>query len=154
MNGEELIKNFGLKFGIDLELDETRSCNFSADDIEVTFSLLDELNTVVLTGDLGTPPEFDHERLYKLMLEGNYLFSATQGASLALNEANGHVCLGRYFPVQMLDDDVFYAQVEQFINVGQFWMQVMKDLALAPESEPENGSGTGSSEIVSGFMSV
>lgn len=152
MNGEELIKNFGQKFGIDLELDETKSCNFSADDIEVTISLLDELNILVLTGDLGASPEFGHERLHKLMLESNYLFNATQGASLALNEANGHVCLGRYFPVQLLDDDIFYAHVEQFINVGQFWMQVIKDLALAPESESETGAA--SSEIMSGFMSV
>lgn len=154
MNGEELIKNFGLKFGIDLELDETRACNFTVDDIEVTISLLDELNIIVLTGDLGMPPEFDLERLYKLMLESNYLFNATQGASLALNEVNGHVCLGRYFPVLLLDDDVFYSHVEQFVNVGQFWMQVMKDLSLASDVDHEIDAGTVNSEIMSGFMSV
>ncbi|WP_019002218.1 type III secretion system chaperone [Succinimonas amylolytica] len=154
MNGEELIKNLGQKLGLDLEPDETRSCNFSADDMTITVTFMEEMDILVLVGDLGTPPDFDRERLYKLMLEANYLYSATQGASLALNEADGHVCLNRFFPVQLLDDNSFYSHVERFINIGTFWMQVIRDLALAPEPEAKNETGSGDMEIFSEFMTV
>ncbi len=131
MEIEEIIENFGEKFGLNLELDETRSCNFSVDDIAVTITILDEVDTVALIGDIGSPPEFDREKLYRLLLEANYLYNATHGATLSLNEDNGHVCLSRYLPAALLDPEKLYLEVETFINVADTWVTVMRDLGLA-----------------------
>ena len=52
------------------------------------------------------------------------------------------------------DDNSFYSHVERFINIGTFWMQVIRDLALAPEPEAKNETGSGDMEIFSEFMTV
>ena len=85
MEGVEIIKAFGEKLGIELELDYSYSCSFQADECVVTITALSEINQIAISGDLGTPPAEQLEHLYKLMLEANHNYSSTFGATLSLD---------------------------------------------------------------------
>ena len=90
MEGVEIIRAFGEKLGIELELDNANSCSFQADDVVVTITALSEIDQIVISGDLGTPPAEQLEHLYKMMLEANHLYTSTFGATLSLNSENDH----------------------------------------------------------------
>ncbi|MBQ8707239.1 MAG: type III secretion system chaperone [Succinivibrionaceae bacterium] len=152
-SSEEIIRAFGSRFGLDLELDENSACNFEVDDVFVTIVAMDEIEQIVLMGDIGAPPEFEHEKLFRLMLEANYLYGSTRGSTIALNESNDHVVLTKYLPLKLQSEDSLYSEVETLISVCEIWRQIMKDVSLSPA--PADGEEkTRASEVLGNFMSV
>ncbi len=123
----EIIKAFGEKLGMDLELDNAYSCSFQADDVIVTITALSEINQIVISGDLGTPPAEQLEHLYRMMLEANHLYSSTFGATLSLNGDNEHFALCKVLPCKALDDETFYNEMESFISTCDTWEKVIRN---------------------------
>ena len=125
MYPEEIIKAFGAGLGLDLETDASGSCTFSADSFTVTLTALQGPENIALTADLGDPPPEKLENLYRLMLESNYLFNATGGATLSINGENGHIVLCCIFPCRGADADAFPSAVERFVNVCESWSKIV-----------------------------
>ena len=126
MEGVEIIKAFGEKLGIELELDYSYSCSFQADECVVTITALSEINQIAISGDLGTPPAEQLEHLYKLMLEANHNYSSTFGATLSLDSNNGHFALFKVLPCKALDAEIFYKEMESFISICDTWYKVIR----------------------------
>ena len=127
MEGVEIIRAFGEKLGIELELDNANSCSFQADDFIVTITSLSEIDQIVIYGDLGTPPAEQLEHLYKMMLEANHLYSSTFGATLSLNSDDEHFSLCKVLPCRALDNDLFYKEMETFTSICDTWVKVIRN---------------------------
>jgi hypothetical protein len=147
MESFELIKKFGEKIGVNLTPDEDNVYTFEVDEMIVTFHVLPELEEIVLSGDIGEPPPEHLENLYKTMLESQYLFNGTAGATISLNSENNRFSLCKALPCRILDVDLFYAETENFINTLEVWIKLVKDYRdVAPKAEdvktvmPEIGS--------------
>ena len=151
MEGIELIKFFGKSIGLDLELDESMSCSFEADEFTVTLTDLPEFHAVALICDLGEPRVDNNEKLYKAMLEANYVFNSTYGATLCLNGETGHCAINKVLPCDILNNDKFMAEVEQFVNIGEFWNNVVRGYVEAADHEPPREDA---SFNAANFMSV
>ncbi|MBQ3682138.1 MAG: type III secretion system chaperone [Succinimonas sp.] len=156
MEGIELIKFFGQSIGLELELDESNSCSFAADEFTVTFTDLPEFRAVALICDLGEPRVDNNEKLYKAMLEANYVFNSTYGATLCLNGESGHCAINKVLPCDILDNDKFMAEVEQFVNIGEFWNNVVRGYAEAADQESpgEDAAADAGSFDAANFMPV
>jgi hypothetical protein len=127
MDGVEIIKAFGEKLGIELELDNANSCSFQADEVIVTITALSEIDQIVISGDLGTPPAEQLEHLYKMMLEANHMYRSTFGATLSLNNENDHFALCKVIPCRALDNEIFYKEMESFISICDIWFKVIRN---------------------------
>ena len=149
MEGAELIRAFGERIGLGLELDDSGSCAFSSDGITITMTALEELESIALTADLGNPPPEKPDILYRQMLEANYLFNATAGATLSLNGENGHACLCSLFPCRAAVAEEFFAAAERFASVCEAWFKIVANYrwrvendSSGPEADPFTGLGT------------
>ena len=147
MESFELIKKFGEKIGVNLTPDEDNVYTFEVDEMIVTFNVLPELDEIVLSGDIGEPPPEHLENLYKTMLESQYLFNGTAGATISLNSETNRFSLCKALPCKILEGDLLYAETENFINTLEVWIKLVKDYRdVAPKTEdvkaamPEIGS--------------
>ena len=122
-----LIKKFGEKIGVNLTPDEDNVYTFEVDEMIVTFHVLPELDEIVLSGDIGEPPPEHLENLYKTMLESQYLFNGTAGATISLNSENNRFSLCKALPCKLLDGDSFFSEAEQFVNTLEVWVKLVKN---------------------------
>lgn len=125
MYPDEILKTFGADLGLELEMDDSGSCTFSVDRFTITLTVLQELESIALTADLGDPPPEKLENLYRLMLESNYLFNATSGATLSVNGENGHIALCGLFQCREADAAAFSSTVERFANTCETWSKIV-----------------------------
>ena len=93
----------------------------------VTFHVLPELDEIVLSGDIGEPPPEHLENLYKTMLESQYLFNGTAGATISLNSETNRFSLCKALPCKLLDGDSFFSEAEQFVNTLEVWVKLVKN---------------------------
>ncbi|MBR5733996.1 MAG: type III secretion system chaperone [Desulfovibrionaceae bacterium] len=141
MDASEIIKAFGAKLGIGLEFDADNVCSFEADGLSVTIHNLREIDTIAITGDLGDPPPWSLEDLYRTMLEANYLFRDTSGASLSFNPESGRFALCRAMPCKALDGESFFSEAERFVSTLEMWARIVRDYrAASPKGEDKNNT--------------
>ena len=134
MYPDEILKAFGADLGLELEMDDSGSCTFSADRFTITLTVLQEFESIALTADLGDPPAEKLENLYRLMLESNYLFNATSGATLSVNGENGHIVLCGLFRCVGADADAFSRTLERFVNTCETWTKIVAEYRYSVEN--------------------
>ena len=140
MESLEIIKKFGKKIGIDIEPSDEGVYMFEVDQMLVTFHVMPELDTIVLTGDIGEPPPEKLENLYKTMLQAQYLFQNTYGATISLNPETNRFVLCKALSCKILDDDSFFGETEQFINTLDVWVKLVKNFRDAASLSEETGT--------------
>ncbi len=147
MEINDILKSFSEKIGMEIVPSDDGVYMFDVDGIIVTFHVLQEIDTIILTGDIGEPPPERLENLYKTMLEAQYLFKSTFGATISLNSENNHFYLCKALPQKILDGDSLYAETEQFVNTLELWVKlvanyrdVVPKTEVTDEATPELGS--------------
>ena len=125
MEINDIIKSFSEKIGMEIVPSDDGVYMFDVDGIIVTFHVLQEIDAIILTGDIGEPPPERLENLYKAMLEAQYLFKSTFGATISLNSEDNHFYLCKALPQKILDGDVLYAEAEQFVNTLEVWAKLV-----------------------------
>ena len=141
MESFEIIKQFSEKIGLAIEPSEDGVYMFEVDETIVKFHVIPEMDMIVLIGDIGEPPPEKLENLYKAMLEAQYLFKATFGATISLNAENNRFTLCKALPCKILDGDSFYSEAEQFVNTLDVWVKLVKNYRDTA-SEAEEKSAT------------
>ncbi len=158
MESTELITALGEKLGIELLPDEDGACGFEADGLAVSVNALPELDAIALSGDLGEPPPVGLETLSKAMLEAQYLFRGTHGATISLDAGTGRFALCRSIPCKALDAESFFVETEQFVNTLEFWFKVINDYRGTVDAIPgvpaRDGGPADKAFVNAGFMSV
>lgn len=105
--------------------------------VKVLVQNADERKLVLISADLGELPPGGGEKLLRVMLEANNLFSGTAGATLALDAASGRVRLQKY----VSHDDVAVdaeASIVSFIETALFWSRTIAD--FRPEADEGQAS--------------
>ncbi len=141
MDPTELITSLGERLGIELALDENDACAFTADDLTIAINHIPELESFVITCQLGEPPPQNLEALYKMALEANHLFAATAGATISLNHDTGAFVLCRALPLASLNPESLYSAIERFVNTGDSWHKLIANFRdnVAP-ANPESST--------------
>lgn len=115
-----IIEEFGKGFGIpDARLGDYGSWSFLAGDILVTLQA-DGDGTVECFSFLG---EIEHptEDLYETLLEADFFFRETHGATIGVSKATRVATLAYRMPVEGLDGGKFRQVMENFINLAAHW---------------------------------
>ena len=89
-----LLGDFGASIGIpELELDEENRCTLGFDEVVVSFELGADAESIHLYAYLGDVVQANADALFSALLDANYCFKGTQGATLGRDEATGKVAL-------------------------------------------------------------
>lgn len=99
-----------------------------------------ERNLVLLSADLGEPPQGGSGALFRTMLEANNLFSGTTGATLALDPASGLCRLQKYEQSNEFANEAG-SRLEVFIDTALTWSRMIADYRpqVAEEQVAEEG---------------
>jgi len=158
MEFEELIQQLGGRLGVELTVDAEHACRIGVDDMFVTIQSVEEAGVVSLYADVGEAPPQGLEELLSAMMNANYLFQGTSGATLSRNPEDGHFVICRYDSLAYLDIDGFTTRLEQFVNVLETWRKLLADYRPAEKpaaaaSVPEEDA-PGAPGFSSPFMQV
>jgi hypothetical protein len=109
-------------------------CDF--DEFPVLIEFLESAEQILLAVSLGTPPERNREEFYRKLLQGQYLFHQTGGATLALDVEGRFVTLQAVKDIRVLTAQNFPVFMENFLRVAEYWHGQC-------QGEPQAVSGAG-----------
>lgn len=137
MNFSELIGQFAAKIGIgaEIEIDSEERCFLEFDGMGVVIQGMAATETVAVLSPVGMPPPEDPCALYKALLEANYLFRGTSGATLSVNPEDGGVMLCRSLDGKALDADGLFVALDAFLNTLVAWRTFVSEYRAKP-AEP------------------
>lgn len=139
---EKLLHSFGKSVGIpDLCPDANGYCCLSFDEEFIHMEYNDVTHQLFLSSNVGSLPAGDRTRLYESLLEANYFFRNTKGATLSIDIPSEHVVLVYQTPIESLDDHRFECLIENFLTVTEEWRSKIAD-EITPKSvfSTENSS--------------
>ena len=133
---QDLFKEFGNEIGIpDLQPDEENRCNLMFDDVAVSFELSHNEDSIYIYSYLGDAPYENREEFYAKLLDANYTFKYTKGATLGMEYSSKRVLLIREYGLEAMRLANFESVVEGFVNLAEYWKQKMPTLTLAGEQD-------------------
>ena len=136
METKELIKSLGETLGVELTLDDGGTCAFEADELFVKITDLPENGVIIIEGDIGAPPPENLEALYKTMLEAQYCFRNTSGATISRNPDTGNFVLCRAIAAEIQDPASFLDAVERFVSTLHVWADIVRNYRGAASDKP------------------
>lgn len=128
---EDIVAFLKRSFGVELKVVEgTTVFEVVSEDggtkVKVLMQNVGEYNKVLLSADLGEPPQGGSEALFRTMLEANNLFCGTAGASLALDSASGSCRLQKHEPSDEFANDPVN-RLQTFIETALNWSRLIAD---------------------------
>lgn len=128
-HGCRLLRLFGEAIGIpSLSFDEAGSCCLVFDaDILVNIALEERLGRLVLFSYLGNAPDHRQGQALSMLLQGNFFWQGTDGATLAIEGGSRSSVLMRELPLDRLDAALFQEAVERFVNTAEHWIARLRD---------------------------
>ncbi len=147
MEYNELIAGFAAKFGVEgiVTKDGITALKIDGMRVEIVHNEVDD--SVLFYGVVGQGPTDDIPKYNAFLLQANFLFQGTRGATLSQNPKTKEYVLVRAYPLEHLDTDAFIAALEAFVNGVERWRKVLaefnpvKDEADAMQQEPSPFSG-------------
>lgn len=131
---EAMVEQLGRELEISgLALDEHGYACLFFDETAVNLEV-DENGLLFLYTNIGTIPKQDREGFYRILLEANYFFQSTGGATIGIDEAEGIVLLIMQTRSQALEYEDFRQMLENFINITDTWTRRLSE--FMPETSP------------------
>ena len=121
MKIEELIQEFNRAAGIEEVPAAEGVWKFSADGAVFGVSADEAGEKVYLFGEIPEPLPEKAETFRKTVLEANYFFNGTGGATFSINPETGAYTLIATERLDRLDPESFFAFVEKFVNSLSVW---------------------------------
>ena len=134
-----LLGEFGTAIGMpELELDEENRCNLMFDEVAVSFELSPDEASVFLYSYLGDVVSNNSRAVFAALLDANYLFRGTMGATMGVDGASGRVVMIRSEDLSTLRLSRFQSLVEEFVNLAELWQNRLADFPAdtAQQSPP------------------
>lgn len=117
-----LLSQFGQRIGLpDLALDDSGYCCIGFDDVFVNVETSGD--RLCLYAWIGTLDEAARTRHASDLLDANFLFKGTQGATLGVDQESGDALLALQLPASTLTVDTLEASVENFVNTVERWQK-------------------------------
>ena len=158
MTFDDLMNEAGRKLGVELVTHDGMT-RLTIDDMEVSVLEIVALDAVALSGVIGEPPPQGLAPqglapLYRAMLEANFNFAGTAGATLSVSPEDGALTLARLVPLACLDADAFLSILEGFVNVLEAWRKIVADYRPDATGEAPPAPSAGAPQISDGFLPV
>ncbi|VBB42977.1 conserved hypothetical protein [uncultured Desulfatiglans sp.] len=137
-----LIKRFGETIGIpDLDLDEDGYCCLEFDGHIVNIEFAPRSEEFFFYACIADLPETDRQALCEMLLEANFFFRGTHGATFGIDKPSKQIILAAKKPIAAVDGRLFESMMEDFVNATIGWKQRLAAFQERNESEvaPENG---------------
>ncbi len=134
---KELIEGLGEKMGVmgEIEIDDEGRSLLEFDGMGVVLQGVDEVNKLTLLSPVGLPPPEDPARLYKTLLEANYLFEGTGGATLSINPDGGGVMLVKCLDTRALTVEDLMDALDKFLDSLIAWRDFVSEYRELPPEE-------------------
>ncbi len=131
MTFDDIVALLKQSFGLELKVVEgTTVFEVVSEDggtkVKVLMQNVGEYNKVLLSADLGEPPQGGSEALFRTMLEANNLYGGTTGGTLALDSASGHCRLQKYESSDEFANDPVN-RLQTFIETALNWSRLIAD---------------------------
>lgn len=122
MSFTELMAEFGETYKVDgLVPDSDGGVSVGIDDFVVSFFCEPSGERLLVFSELAMECRAQDDFILKRLLEANYLFLQTSGATLSANPDNGHVALCRTEPLEWMTVDRLSKLVDGFVNDLSVW---------------------------------
>ena len=140
-----ILKEFGEAIGLEgLALDETGYCCLTFDDnIFVSIESDEKENRLLMYSFLGAPKGENVAKVYGEILDGNFFWRHTQGATLSRDPNSEGIVLMDRIELRDMNYARFEKALENFVNTTESWMRKLE--SAQEEEEPEK-DGTVQSE--------
>ena len=131
MEFNELMEQFAVRFGIaDLSI-EDNAVALEIDGMAFGFLVNSAADTLTVVADLGQQPVDADGPFGAMMLQANFLFEATKGATLFQNPDSKSFGLQQQYRLVYLDVDTLAAEVEKLANVAEDWKDIISGCKAA-----------------------
>jgi len=120
-NFKTLIDALSRKLGVTLEAAADDRVLVDFDDLALLIEYLEAGEQILLAVPVGSPPKNNREAFYRKLLQGQYLFHKSGGATLALDTLAQFVSLQIVRDLRTLDEPGFLTLVEGFLDVANYW---------------------------------
>lgn len=119
---KNLLTTFANEVGLDPE-GFLRTEELVIDDITVSlyFEGDEEIGEVVAFSLLGTPADDRLREVTGVLLEANYMWAGTGGATLGMNPENNKVMIGVRLPLDGLTGESLATVLDAFVDTASFW---------------------------------
>lgn len=127
-----LLNDFGNHLGLkSLKLKDDGHCCLNFDDIYVNIEASGESSSLLLYSSLGRLPDDAGRDVCLRLLEANYFFQRTAGATLGMEAATGLVALAMSVETANMELTDWEAAVKAFVDAAENCVQLFK---AVPES--------------------
>lgn len=136
---QELIENLSKE----LEAPLTSSQNHTEYVLEagaflLMFHYLSEAKQMLIATCVAELPVNGKEKLYFSLLNGQYFFKETAGATLAVDNDEKFITLQLVQPLSIIEPENFSLIVEHFLQAALLWRSRCADMQKAADSSEEN----------------
>lgn len=115
-----LLTDFGNALGLDgLSLDESGYCCLSFDEVVVNIESVGESSLVLLYSSLGALPADAGPEVYRRLLDANYFFQGTGGATIGLDTGMGAVAITRVVEAAGMEVLDWEAAIKAFVDAAE-----------------------------------
>lgn len=135
-----LLTDFGNALGLDgLSLDENGYCCLSFDEVVVNIEAVGETSLVLLYSSLGALPADAGPEVCRRLLEANYFFHGTGGATIGVDGPTGGVAITRVVDAAGMEVLDWEAVIKAFVDAAESCaalFEVAPDAAEAAAAAP------------------
>lgn len=116
------------------------ACRISWNEVDMQLYLHEEEGQwlVIATLDLAEIPVGADPHIHKLMLQANYLWIASDYATLSLNPETNMVCLCDKLNAELVDAEILTARVKQLYQTALYWQGIIANESL--NVKPQNNA--------------
>ncbi|MDR0444928.1 MAG: type III secretion system chaperone [Puniceicoccales bacterium] len=112
-----------------LFLDEKDHCILLFDDkVILNMELDEERSQFIIYAYLGMVPFNNKENVYELLLQANFFWQETQGATLALDGQTQTLVLLHSFDIPFRQPENFEEDLASFVETAERWIQKLSDI--------------------------
>jgi hypothetical protein len=134
---DSLLAGFGETIGIPgLAFDEKGSCSLVFDgNILVNVAVEERRRRLVLFSFLCELPRSSRSKQFAAMLEGNFFWQGTDGATLSFETASRSALLMYPVPLEGLNPSALHMVMERFVNTAETWVARLTELIGRDEDD-------------------
>ena len=131
-----------LKLNGELMLDSKSQCFLMFDDtmlVEIEYKKDEKM--FIFKGNLGTKNEIKAQKIYPQLLEANFCWEKTNGATFGLQQYSEKILLTQSFPLDSCDYSYFNKALEFFVNTFEYWLKNLSTLTPKTKISKEIPAG-------------
>jgi hypothetical protein len=131
-----LLKELGEALDLSsLTLDANNHCLILFDDkIVINLELQEEMGALVVYSYISVVPFIKKELIFEFLLEANFFWKISYGATFAIDKQTQTLVLQQKFPIPLANPKNFQNELGVFVDVAEAWMKRIDDVCNEAET--------------------